>query len=250
MAASFAKLSSGYRINSAADDAAGLAISENMSSQIRSYAVAERNANDAISMAQTAEGSLGEIVGILGRMRELAMQSSNASLLSADRTYLHTEFTSLQSEISRIQDSSKFNNQSIIASSATTNFKFQVGLGSLSSDSITVGFNGISISAKNSSITLTDQSSALSALASIDSSLSTISLARASFGASMNRFGAAASNIQTMRINLSAARSRIRDVDVAEETANLSKQQVLMQAGSSVLAQANSFPQNALSLLR
>lgn len=247
---SFAKLSSGFRVNSAADDAAGLAISEGMKSQIRSYAVAERNAADGISMAQTAEGALGEVHGILGRMRELAMQASNGSLAENDRGYLDKEFGLLKDEVTRIQDSTSFNGVKLVGTSAAS-VTFQVGLNNASSDQIKVSFGSLSLSSLTSaSLSGTSASNALSSLKTIDDAIKTVSDSRSNFGSAMNRLQVATSNIQTMRMNLSAANSRIVDVDVAEETAKMSRNQVLTQAGVSVLAQANQIPQTALGLLR
>ncbi len=253
LAKSFNKLSSGSRINTAADDAAGLAISESMKSQIRSYNVSERNANDAVSMAQTAEGSLGTVTDILGRMRELATQGANGALQSADRAYLGTEFKQLQSEISRVLTSTKFNGQSVINASSTLNF--QVGINNTAADRITLTF-GARTTALSAAFTTGTTSvtgsagNAQKALDQIDAALSAVSTSRAKFGAAMNRFESVTSNIQTVRLNISAANSRIRDVDVAEETATLSRTQVLTQAGTSILAQANQSPQAALGLLR
>jgi len=253
LTSSFNKLSSGYRVNTAADDAAGLAISESMKSQIRSYTVAERNAADGISMAQTAEGALGEVHNVLGRMRELAMQASNGSLSSSDRGYLDTEFTSLQDEISRIQDSTSFNGNDLITSDTSNAVTFQVGLNNNANDQISVSFNGIDlddvVTAGTTSIDGTDSSNALDALATIDTAIGTVSSARSSFGAAMNKLEVASNNIQTMRLNISAANSRIRDVDVAEETSQMARNQVLAQAGISVLAQANQLPQLAFGLI-
>jgi flagellin len=251
LSVSFARLSSGLRINSAKDDAAGLAISESLKSQIRSFNVAERNASDGISMAQTAEGSLGEIHDILGRMRELATQASNGSLTSTDRGFLQTEFSSLQSEIGRIQGSSKFNGKALVGSTAAT-VTLQVGLGNTASDQIAVTLGGVSLGTIATSGTLLSGSTsagALSALSTIDTAIGNVSTSRATFGAAMNRLETATSSIQTMRLNLSAANSRIRDVDVAAETSALSRNQVLTQAGVSVLAQANQLPQLAFGLL-
>lgn len=246
---SFNRLSSGLRVNTAADDAAGLAVSESMKAQIRSYNVAERNAADGISMAQTAEGALGEVHGILGRMRELSMQSSNGTLTSSDRTQIDNEFTTLKDEITRIQGSAKFNGVAVVAA-ATAAVTFQVGLNDDSSDQITVSFGGVQLTTLLSSTTVDTVTNALASLANIDSAIGSVSSSRAGFGAAMNRLDIASSNIQTMRLNLSAANSRIRDVDVAEETANLSRNQVLTQAGTSVLAQANQLPQMAFGLIR
>jgi flagellin len=247
---SFAKLSSGFRVNSAADDAAGLAISEGMKSQIRSYAVAERNAADGISMAQTAEGALGEVHGILGRMRELAMQASNGSLGQNDRGYLDKEFGLLKDEVTRIQGSTEFNGTKLVGTSAAS-VTFQVGLNNASSDQIKVSFGSLNLSSLSSaSLSGTSASNALSSLKTIDDAIKTVSDSRSNFGSAMNRLQVATSNIQTMKANLSAANSRIVDVDVAEETAKMSRNQVLTQAGVSVLAQANQIPQTALGLLR
>lgn len=251
LGASFNRLSSGLRINSAKDDAAGLALSESMRMQIRSYNVAERNANDGISMAQTAEGALGEVSNVLGRLRELATQGASGSITSADRDYLGTEFTSLQSEITRILTSTKFNGRQLLQN-AQSAVKFQVGINNTTSDRITVTFGAISLTTMVGASTKVSGSAgnSQSALNVIDSALTKVSQARARFGAAMNRFEITSSNVQTARLNLTAATSRIRDVDVAEETATLSRSQVLATAGVSVLAQANSSPQLALGLLR
>lgn len=248
---SFNRLSSGFRINTAADDAAGLAISESMKSQIRSYNVAERNAGDGISMAQTAEGALGEVHEILGRMREIGVQASNGSLTEDDREFLQTEFSSLQAEIGRIQESAKFNGRALISSDSSS-ITFQVGLGNTASDQISVDFGGVSLSsitASGASLSGSTATNALAVLDTIDEAIKSVSTSRSNFGAAMNRLEVASSNIQTMRLNLSAANSRIRDVDVAAETSSLSRNQVLTQAGISVLAQANQLPQLAFGLL-
>jgi len=249
LAGSFQRLSSGYRVNSAADDAAGLAISESMKSQIRSYTVAQRNASDAQSMAQTAEGALGDVHDIMGRMRELAMQSSNGDLGSTDRGYVATEFKALQAEVTRIQGSAKFNGKQLInATPATT--VFQVGLNNTASDQIAVTFGGVKLTTITDAATdVSTSAGALAALATIDNAIQNVSTARSNFGTAMNRMDFATSNIQTMQLNITAANSRIRDVDVASETANLSRNQVLTQAGTAVLAQANQIPQLALSLI-
>jgi flagellin len=249
LAGSFQKLSSGFRVNTAADDAAGLAVSESMKSQIRSYTVAERNAGDAISMTQTAEGSLGEVHDILGRMRELAVQSSNGSLTNTDRGYLNQEFGALQSEITRIQGSAKFNGVSLLNATAAS-VKFQVGLNNVASDQIDVTFGGVDLTGVGTgSATVANATGALTALSSIDTAIGSVSGYRAKFGSAMNRLDVATSNIQTMRLNVSAANSRIRDVDVASETSALSRNQVLSQAGVSILAQTNQLPQMAFGLL-
>jgi len=250
LATSFNRLSSGYRINSAKDDAAGLAISESFRSQIRSYAVAERNANDGASMAQTAEGALGEVSGIMHRMRELAVQGANGSLQETDRDYIQTEFTAMQSEVARILTSTKFNGQQLInADEAELNF--QVGINNVDDDKITVTFGGIDLSDLTDSAAVAgDGSESKDALDTIDAALTTVSTARARFGAVMSRLEVTTSNIATVRTNIAAANSRIRDVDVAMEAGELSRTQVLSQGGASILAQANQSPQMALSLLR
>jgi flagellin len=250
LSTSFNKLSSGYRINTAKDDAAGLAISESLKSQVRSLTVAERNAGDAVSMAQTAEGALGELSTILLRLRELATQGANGSLQSSDRAFIGTEFTNLQSEIKRIMTSTRFNGQQLITSAATE-VGFQVGINNASEDRIVVTFGGVNLAALTNSTSVSGSAgNARGALDVIDASLTRVSTARARFGAVMNRLETTASNIQTVRLNLSAANSRIRDVDVAQESADQSRNQVLLQAGTSVLAQANQSPQQALSLLK
>lgn len=251
LASNFSKLSSGMRINSAADDAAGLAISENMQAQVRSYAVAERNTNNAVSMAQVAESGLGQVSGILSRMRELAVQGSNGDLGSTDRDYLNTEFTALRGEISRLADSTKFNGKDLMAGAAT-NFDFQVGINNSSADKITLSFGGVTLSnlgIDSSTVDGADATASLASIDSIDSAIATVSTQRASYGAAMNRLAYTIANTQSIRTNLSAANSRIRDVDVAEETASMARNQVLQQAGVSVLAQANQSPQMALKLI-
>jgi flagellin len=249
---SFARLSSGFRINTAADDAAGLAISESMKAQIRSYTIAERNANEAISMTQTAEAALGSMHDILGRMRELAIESSNGSMTGTDRGYLDTEFTALKQEMGRIQGSSKFNGKQLVATTGSQ-IIFQVGLNNTASDQITLTFGGLALTtllAATTNVAGATAGSALGSIGRIDSAIAIISTERAKYGAAMNRLDVTVSSIQTMRVNLSAANSRIRDVDVAEETSQLSRNQVLSQAGVSVLAQANQLPQMAMQLLQ
>jgi len=246
---SFNRLSSGLRINSARDDAAGLAISESLKSQIRSFTVAERNAGDGISLAQTAEGSLGEVHNILGRMRELATQASNGTLTSTDRSFLGGEFTALQDEITRIQGSAKFNGLSLVGTTAAT-ITLQVGLDNVGNDQIQIELGGLDLgSVQGASVGGSTASAALAALSQIDDAITAVSASRSEFGATMNRLEVAQSNIQTMRLNLSAANSRIADIDVASETAALSRNQVLTQAGISVLAQSNQLPQLAFGLL-
>jgi len=250
--ASFDRLSSGLRIVTAADDAAGLAISESMITQIRSFTIAERNAQDAVSMVQTAEGALAEVHSIMGRLRELAMQGANGSLTSTDRGFLDTEFQALKAEIARIQGAAKFNGKQLLQTTVST-VQFQIGLDNTASDQLTLSFGGVgltSIIGASNLIAGSGISSALRALSTIDSTLSIVSTLRAKYGATMNRLDITISSIETMRLNLSAANSRIRDVDVATETAALARNQVLSQAGVSVLSQANQLPQLALNLLQ
>ena len=246
----FQKLSSGFRINGAADDAAGLGISEGMNAQVRSFSVAERNANDGISMAETADGAAGQVSDILGRLRELAVQSSNGSLTANDRTNLNTEFSSLSGEIDRISNVTKFNGQSLL-SGASASVDFQVGIGTTADDKISVNFGGVSKTGLGLATSAVDSvANAQTAITDIDAAIQTLSTTREGFGAGINRLTSSVSNIQSQRTNLSASLSRIKDVDVAEETAAMSRNQVLSQAGVAVLTQANQSPQMALSLLR
>jgi flagellin len=248
-ATTFARLSSGFRINSASDDAAGLAISESMNAQVRSYGVAERNANDGISMAQTADGAAAQIGGILTRMRELGVQAMNGSLQSADRGNLDTEFQALLSEVDRITEVTKFNGTDLLK--AATTVSFQVGIGTTGNDKIDVGFGGLTsgdLTVGGTSVT--DATNAKGAVDAIDEAISKLNTKRASFGSAVNRLQTTVANIQSAKTNVSAAMGRIRDVDVAEESAQMARNQVLSQAGASILAQANQAPQLALGLLR
>jgi flagellin len=249
---SFQRLSSGFRVNSASDDAAGLGVSESLKSRIRSFKVAERNTSNAISMANTAEGGLNEISGIIVRMRELAVQSANGDLTSTDRGYVDTEFALLKEEIDRLAETTEFNGKELLAGAAGS-ISFQVGINTTSFDTIAVDFGGISVSnlgLSGISVGGATATNATAAIDAIDTALGQVSTSRAEFGAAANRLGIAVANSQTMRTNLEAANSVIRDVDVAAETAVLARSQVLLQAGTSVLAQANQTPVLALSLLR
>jgi len=249
---SLEKLSSGLRINRAGDDAAGLAISESLKSEIRALQQASRNANDGISMVQTAEGSLDEISGIAIRLRELAEQAANGTLGSAERQFLDDEFQALTSEIDRISAVSEFNGTKLIDGSGAS-VDIQVGTGANANDRISLDFsttvNAAALGLSASTLTGTDGSAARTTLTALDGALTTISQTRASFGAVQNRLESTVRNLGITTENLSAANSRIRDVDVAEETANMTSLQILQQAGISVLAQANFAPQSALSLL-
>jgi flagellin len=250
---SFARLSSGYRINSAADDAAGLGISDSMTAQIRSYTVAQRNANDGISMAQTADGAASQVTDMLQRMRELAVQSSNGDLQAGDRSNIDTEYQSLSSEIDRISASTQFNGSSLLDGTAGTAgvVSFQVGIGTAASDKIAVTFSDFSTTGLGTNGgDVTTAANSQTAITKLDAALKTVSTQRATFGAAVNRLQTTVTNIDSMTTNLSAANSRIRDVDIASETAAMAREQVLSQAGAAVLAQANQAPQLALGLLR
>ena len=235
------KLSSGYRINRAADDAAGLAISERMRSQINGLAQANRNIQDGVSMVQTAEGNLDEVHSMLQRVRELAVQYKNGTLSSSDQAAIQTEVNQLASEIERIGGSAKFNGISLLSGTGTVTFQVGVNDG----DSITVS----TISLGSTVGSFTDLSDA-AALSAIDTAISSVSSARATFGAVQNRLDHAMASTQVYAENLTAAESRVRDVDMAAEMVSLTKSQILQQAGVSMLAQANQAGQGVLSLLR
>lgn len=248
----YARLASGLRIAVAADDAAGLAISERMRSQIRSYNVAGRNAMDGVSLAQTAEGALNEVSGILNRLRELSMQAANGTLSGSDRNTLNTEFGQLKEEIDRISSTTVFNGINLLDGSASTGIPIQVGI----QDSITNDVIGITLdatSADNLGITSTDVlsiSNAQASLTNIDAAIDSVNQSRGVLGAQQNRMESALRSIQVQRENLSASESRIRDVDVAEETADLTRNSIMQQAATTILTQANVQPQIALTLLQ
>ncbi len=248
---SMSRLSSGLRVQSAADDAAGLAISESFKAKIRSLNQARRNANDGVSLIQVADGALKEIGNMLGRMRELAVQAANGTLNTGQRSYLNQEFSDLKSEIDRIAATTEFNGVQLIDGSQVAGISFQVGAGNTGNDQITVsilttGTTALGINAETVS-TGTKASAAISAL---DAAIDSLASRRATLGAAQNRLQVTMSNLETYATNLAAANSRIVDVDVAAETANLTKQQILVQAGTAMLAQANQGPQVALNLLR
>jgi flagellin len=249
LAQNFSKLSSGFRINSASDDAAGLGIAKSFESQVRSFAVAERNANDGISMAQTADGAAEQISSIMIRMRELAVQGSNGTLSSNDSQNLDTEFQALTSEIGRIGNVTTYNGTNLLGTAAAVNF--QVGINDSADNRITVSFGGADTTSLSvAGIAVSSAANAQAAITAIDSGLQRLSQVRARFGTAVNRLQGAVSTVQSMQTNMSASLSRIRDVDIASETSALARNQVLSQAGASVLSQANSSPQLALSLLR
>ncbi|MEZ5977622.1 MAG: flagellin [Planctomycetota bacterium] len=244
----FARLSSGLRIASAADDAAGLGISERMRSQIRGLAQAGRNAQDGISLAQTAEGALNEVNNNLVRMRELAEQAANGTLSTEDRAVLDTEFQALDSEINRIATETKFNNISLL--NTTAGVGIQVGLGNTAADKITV--NTVDVTSTTlgiGTLDVTNTTNAGTALGALDTAINSVSTSRGNLGASINRLSSSYRSIQNTREGLAAAESRIRDVDVATETSDLTRNSILQQAAVSVLSQANVQPQLALSLI-
>ncbi len=251
LTSNFQKLSSGFRINSAADDAAGLGISKSMNAQVRSLSVAERNASDGISMAQTADGAAEQIHSILTRMRELAVQGANGTLSTADSTNLNTEFQANIAEIDRITAVTAFNGKNLLGTSATS-VTFQVGINNVAAaDRLTVAFGGAdSTSLAVNSSAVDTVANARTAIGAIDTAIGTLSTLREGWGSAINRLSSTVSNLQSMNSNLSASLSRIRDVDIASETAAMSRNQVLSQAGAAVLSQANQAPQLALSLLR
>ena len=252
LSTSMQRLSSGLRVNSAKDDSAGLAIAERMQSQVRGMNVAVRNANDAISMAQTAEGAIGKVGDMLQRMRELAVQSANATNSADDRSNLNSEFKELKAEISRTITATKFNGKAVLSSDAGT-LTFQVGANTDDKvDIVTTNMNSNSdISAVTvSTSTISDVSSARTAMDNIDKALTKVNTERALYGASQNRFETIISTLQVASENQASARGRIMDADFAAETANLSRAQILQQAGTAMVAQANALPQGVLGLLR
>ncbi|MBT7410692.1 MAG: flagellin FliC [Methylococcales bacterium] len=254
---SLERLSTGLRINSAKDDAAGLFISQKQTSDIRGIDQSIRNAGDGISLAQTAEGALSQISSSVQRIREIAVQSSNATL--EDRTGLQKEVDQLTQEISRIVQTTTFNGTSLFDVAGTSSLTFQVGQDGNANNQVNLTLSGMTgglISAYASSLTATgtvDVSSAATAsaaLSTLETDIDDISKQRATFGAVQNRFESVISNLSNYSENLSSSRSRILDTDFASETANLTKAQILQQASTSILAQANQLPQSALSLLR
>ena len=245
---SIQRLSSGLRINSAKDDAAGLAIANKMTSQIRGLNQAVRNGNDGISMCQTAEGALQEVTNALQRMRELAVQSSSDTNTNTDRTAIHEEFSKLRSEVNRIADNTKFNGTSLL-NGAFSSKKIHIGADAsqiLTLDSIAdQDATGLSIGASS----VSTQAAANTSITAMDTAISSVDTARSKLGASQSRLESTISNLSNISENLSAARSRVLDADFASESAAMTKSQILQQAGTAMLAQANQIPQAALSLI-
>ena len=257
LSTSMQRLSSGLRVNSAKDDAAGLAIAERMNAQVRGMNVAMRNANDGISLAQTAEGALGKIGDNLQRMRELAVQSANDTNGTDDRLALDNEFKQLAAENLRVIANTKFNGQELLTGLGGTggSFVFQVGANTSVDNQITIATSDIAtaMTAATQGPTAslgTTSGAALTAIDALDTALDEVNSARSTFGAAQNRFDAVISNLQVSAENQASARSRIMDADFAVETANLSRAQILQQAGTAMVAQANQLPQTVLKLLQ
>jgi flagellin len=268
MNAAMEKLSTGQRINSASDDAAGLAIASRMTSQIRGLDVAVRNANDGISMISTADGALVEVTNMLQRMRELALQASNGTTTSADRDYLNSEYANLLTEIERIAQNTQWNGADILdgtANGTSGTVAFQVGANGGQTVSVNFG-NATNAAVATTSgllqdvqvaaptITAGTTASALtkgtSAVTAIDTAITNVSTQRATFGAAINQLTYAVDNLSNVKVNSEAARSRILDTDYAQETSELARTQIIQQAGTAMLAQANQLPQTVLSLLQ
>ena len=261
------RLSTGSRINGAKDDAAGLAISSRMTSQIRGLDMGIRNANDAISMLQTADGAMIEVTNMLQRMRELAIQSSNGTTTEDDRNYLNAEYANLISEMERIANNTQWNGRSILQGDANaagdSNVAFQVGAnggqtvavdfgdisqsGSTEFAAFSAGATGSFISAQTTASAITTGTAAVTA---IDSAITAVNTQRATFGAAVNQLTYAIDNLASVKVNAEASRSRVLDADYARETSELARTQIIQQAGTAMLAQANQLPQTVLSLLQ
>ncbi len=248
---SISRLSSGLRITKASDDAAGLGISETLRAQIRSINQAVRNSNDGISLLQIADGGAANIGGLLARLRELAEQSASGVLGSNERSFLDQEFVALRSEIDRISAVTEFNGVKLLSGAGNNSLSIQIGFRSSANDTLTLSLNDLDRVALNLTTTnVSTSASALAALSNIDSAISAVASARANVGSLQNRIDAAVQNLEVANENVSAAESRIRDADIAFETALFTRNQILVSAGTSILAQANTLPQQALSLLQ
>jgi len=263
LATSMQRLSSGLRVNSAKDDAAGMAIAERMTAQVRGMNTAVRNANDGISMAQTAEGSLGKVSDSLQRMRELSVQAANATVTESDKESLDKEFGELAKEIQRVLGATSFNGKKVLAGDAGSQ-TFQVGANTGTDDRIDIVTKNLTTDASITVVAGTDNTGAgrssigsgvdsatiRGVIDNIDQALDLVNGERATLGASQNRFDSVVSNLAVSIENQSAAKGRIMDADFASETANMSRAQILQQAGTAMVAQANQLPQQVLSLLR
>ena len=262
---SIARLSSGLRVNSAKDDAAGLAIAERMTAQIRGFDVAARNANDGVSLLQVADGALGKIGDNLQRMRELGVQAKNGTLNDTDRANLNREYTELANEVGRVATGTTFNGNNVFAAANKT-VNLQIGSGNVASDTLGVNLTDTGTAAGNDLQTtlggatqaeivtafggVDTVANATTAITEIDTAINDITNLRATTGAGLSRLDQVVSSLETTSANLSSARGRIMDADFAKETANLTRAQILQQAGTAMLAQANQLPNNVLSLLR
>ena len=249
---SMEQLSTGKRINNAGDDAAGLAIASRMSAQIRALNQSVRNANDGISMMQTAEGATKEISNMLQRMRELSVQAANDTYGSSDRTALRDELTQLTSEITRIADNTQWNGKNLLSgNTAYSTMTLQVGTQGNANSAVTVGFRAMSAGALGvGSLTLSSSSFAQAAIGSIDTAITSVNTFRSTLGSKINRMTAAADNLANISMNTQASRSQIEDTDYAQATTELAKSQIIQQAATAMLAQANQQPQAVLSLLK
>ena len=251
LSGSLEKISSGLRVNKAADDAAGLAVSSRMNADNVSLRQAMRNANDGVSLVQTAEGTLGEITNILTRMRELSIQSSNGTYSASDRQLIDKEFVLMKNEIRRIASNSTFNGISLLAGK-TGSLTLQIGIDNLNTDQISIQMSAISASAGALAITslsVSTNAGALAAIASIDAAINTVNTARAELGATQNRLESALSEASTYSENLSASYSQIMDLDYASESSNMTRLQIMQQAGVAALGQAKAISQSVVSLL-
>jgi len=251
LAGSVARLSSGLRITRAADDAAGLGISETLRAQVRSINQAVRNSNDGISLLQIADGGAEGIGNILGRLRELAAQSASGILGANERSFLDQEFVALRSEIDRISSVTEFNGVKLLSGTENDSLSIQIGFRSSVNDTLSLSLKDLDTGTLSLSVVnVSTSENALSALSNIDNAISAVASARANVGSLQNRLDAAVQNLQVASENITAAESRIRDADIAFETAKFVRNQILVQAGTSILAQANTLPQQALALLQ
>jgi len=262
LSATFGRISSGLRINRAGDDAAGLAVAENLDAATRGLNVARRNVNDGLGLLQVAEGATNEVANNLKRMRELAVQSASETLASTERAYIQTEYEQLESEIHRIANVTEFNGVGLTRGSSTnatgavglTSLDVQVGLHDTTDDRITISLGNLTTGASglgltNNTVNLSTAASAQAALSRIDTALNSVNTYRANFGALTNRLDSTLRNLETYSENMRAAESQIRDADFAYEAAEMSKQQIMQQAGTAVLGQANQINQGAVRLL-
>lgn len=251
LSSSFEKVSSGLRINKAADDAAGLGVAENLEAESSSAKVAMRNTNDGISVVQTAEGATNEVGNIVKRMRELAVQSSSDALATTERAYVNDEYVQLEAEIDRLAEVTEFNG-TLLTNGGNTALNIQVGVNNTTNDRIEITLGDLSadtLGVDSATIGMGSVDSARAAITVLDTALDTINGYRSDYGATQNRLGSALSSMEVYRENLVSAEAQIRDVDFASETANMAKNQIMQQAGLSVLAQAKVQGQGVLSLL-